>query len=464
MAAAVALWLVVVPTTAGAVEAGFDLLETDPATTQYRFSAAPIPASFFDPGSAAFTGEVSFGGIPLETFQGKDVGDADTIIERAQPFNLVAPFPAMDTRPIEIVALSLHSVQPITVQVGTTTQLWDVRVALSPTTPSHGQMTITKTSDQGGTFSSQLLVMPLFTFTRLSDGATRTIDVGQLRFDQQTLGNLILTSSNVPWRAGCVPPALAVSRLNDGFCPGLTVEGFKQPFVEESQLAKHGVLPAQPQLEHFKCYKIRPRQAVKQRRVQLADQFGASSARVLAPLSLCAPAQKNQERFVNDTAHLECYAIRQTPAFRARTVAVHNQFGSDILDVTKPTSLCAPSLKTPAKQRKPPPLPPAEQIDHFTCYRVSSQAQAPPRQVSVTDQFGSERLMVLQPVNLCAPVQKNAAQVQHPVGHLVCYKVKDLSTTKFRPQAVRVSNQFGSQAVTVVKPRLLCAPSVKVAL
>ena len=250
VATAVAVWLAV-PAAAGAVEPGFDLLQTDPAATVFSFQDEfTIPAGFFGPGSEPFTGEVHFGGLPLQTFQGRDVGDADTVVRRPQAANLQPPFPASDAIPIEIVSLSLQSVQPIQVNSGGTLQPWDVRVDLSPTHPSQGAMRIVKTSDQGGTFDSRLQVFPHFVFTRISDGATRTIDVGELPPSYQLQQDLLLNSANVPWRAGCVAPARAVPGINDGFCPGFTIQGAKQLNVEESRLAKHGVVPAQPRLVH----------------------------------------------------------------------------------------------------------------------------------------------------------------------------------------------------------------------
>src|SRR3990170_2822469 len=73
-----------IPAAASAqVPAGFDLFETDPASTQFHFQGpGTIPADFFAPGSDPFTGNVNFGGVPLETFNGLGTGDADTVVQR----------------------------------------------------------------------------------------------------------------------------------------------------------------------------------------------------------------------------------------------------------------------------------------------------------------------------------------------------------------------------------------------
>jgi hypothetical protein len=145
-------------------------------------------------------------------------------------------------------------------------------------------------------------------------------------------------------------------------------------------------------------------------------------------------------------------------------VAIRNQFGPALLTVRRPTSLCAPSVKTRLRRRNPPPLAPAEQIDHFACYRASSAVDPLRLRVRLRNQFGRGRVRVLRPVNLCAPAGKDGAAIQHPVEHLVCYEIRELVRRKFRPRTVRVTNQFGSRAVTVTAPGLLCVPSVKVAL
>ena len=454
IAAAATMCLAAAPAAAD-VPPGFDLFETDPEATVFSFREEfTIPPNFFDQGSQAFSGDVNFGGVPLNVFQGRDVGDADTVVRRLAPAALAPPFPAQAFVPIELVALNLVSVQPIVVQVGGQTQQWDVSAILSTLQPSRGDMRILQTGPEGGAFDSQLEVLPKFTFTRLSDGATRTIDTGVL--PPQNRQGLFLQVDAVPWRPGCIAPALAVPGLNDGFCPAFTPAGAKQPALERSRLVRHGVRPAQPRLEHFKCYAARPLTRFRQRRVSLRDQFGEGRATVIAPLELCTPVRKNREPFLNRTDHLKCYAIRQ-PGFGPRNVAVHNQFGPALLRLVAPSRLCVPSLKTRPTVRRPPRAVLA--TDHFKCYSVRGQPLRR-RTSALTDQFTRERVSVGVPVLLCAPVSKNNGGVKHPVRHLVCYSIA--ARTALRPRRVRVFNQFGIELLDVVQRRSLCVPSLKV--
>lgn len=220
------------------VPAGFDLFETDSSTSFQDFSETPIPAGFFDQGSEPFVGRITFEGVPIDPAQ---LGTTDTIVERQTDALLPPPYPSSDTIPIELVELSLVSVEPIVVQVGRTTQVWDVNVGVSRVVNSTGEMTITKVDNGGGTFSSTLYVQPVFTFTRLKDGAVRQLDTGALR-----LPPLEFVAKDVPWRRTCPPEVLEVPGVTtEFFCASVDDEG-KVLTEEQARLAKHGVKPGQP--------------------------------------------------------------------------------------------------------------------------------------------------------------------------------------------------------------------------
>lgn len=458
-AVAVVAALGAVAASPAAASSGYDLFETDPKQTSFNFQqgASEIPADFFGPGSQPFTGQVQFGGNPLETFGGHDTGDADTIVQRTDPN--VPGTPGENAQvPIEIVALNLVSVQPITVQVGNgSTQLWDVSVTLSPGQQSTGFMQINRTSAQGGTFGSSFDVFPLFTFTNRQSGEQKTLDMGQ-NVQPATAAALRFNAQDVPWVNDCAPPALLVPGLNDGFCPSLTATGLKHLTVEQALLATHGIVPAQPRLEHFQCYEVRGA-TTKKRNLALQDQFGASKARLGKVAELCNPARKNNEPWVHKKIHQVCYGIKdggtQTPQ-----VWVRNQFGSSLLQVKKARWLCAPSTKqiVTKRKRKPNVKAPNELlVDHFKCYPVKNLDGRKGGNVTVRDQFGKGRVRLAAPDRLCNPVQKNQTKSNHPIRHLVCYPSKG----KVKRRTVRVRNQFGRSYLKVVKRKRFCVPSTK---
>ncbi len=145
--------------------------------------AGPIPADFFGPGSDPFGGVVCLKGMPLGPTVFGDFGDADTIIERsANPFDRCGlPAGQTETVDIEIVALSLVGIDPITVTFngGQDPEPWDVKVDLSTVvTPPAGTLTATKGHCNGGTYTSVLNVQPRFTFDKVSDIDQVVLDTG----------------------------------------------------------------------------------------------------------------------------------------------------------------------------------------------------------------------------------------------------------------------------------------------
>lgn len=242
--------LLVVPATALATDVlpGYDLFATvppdqPPRPASYQDFTGPftIPPDFFDPGSDPFQGRVYFHGVPLGSFPGcfGDLGNTDTIVER-EATAVLPGVGSFDTVPIEIIALSLHSASPITVTYngGANPELWDVKVDLSPTLPSRGNMTIYHSLPDGGTFDAQFTVYPLLTFTRVSDLSVRILDAGMFGLGDQ------FSTSNVPWRHDPIGQPVARPSCVSNFVAGY--DGNKIDVEELAAYALHGVYPSWP--------------------------------------------------------------------------------------------------------------------------------------------------------------------------------------------------------------------------
>jgi hypothetical protein len=332
-----------------------------------------------------------------------------------------------------------------------------VRATLSPSRPSTGSVRLTQTEPTGGTFDSQITVYPVFTFTRLSDGAQRALDVGALpdgqRPDEPVVGN------DTPWRAGCVPPALEIGNLNSGFCAGQKPSGGTTLTIEQSEGLQHGIRPASARLEHFGCYAAPSGKGFKTRKVTLSDQFGRRVAKVARGLTLCAPTRKNKEAaVVNKRDHLRCYATNRGRPVRL-AVFLRNQFGPFTADVLEPNSLCVPSTKQVVRRGSEPPARGPFSIDHFQCYRIKPRGDFRGHGLVLRDQFGTWKTKIGTPSQLCVPVSKNKTPVEHPVEHLVCYRA---GPTRPLTRPVLIRNQFGREATQTVRAGLVCVPSLKV--
>jgi hypothetical protein len=153
---------------------GVDLFETpnDSMTVESLFTSNPLPADFFGPGSDPFDGIIALEGSPLATLPPDTLGPTDVIIKRLEPAVLDEPT-SITTVPIQLIALSLRSTDPITVTYdgGMNPEDWQVDICLSSVAPPpyFGSMTITRHCDSGGSFTAEIYeVLFKATFTRVN--------------------------------------------------------------------------------------------------------------------------------------------------------------------------------------------------------------------------------------------------------------------------------------------------------
>jgi len=264
-----------ITTAVAQIPEGIDLFTTPPGgATRLDFGSTPLPADFFAPGSDPFSGVIVFQGEPLNTLPLGLLGPTDTIVQRQAPAQVGGTNPP-PIIPIEIVALSLVSVNPITVTYsnGINPELWNVRINLSSNSPQPtGIMIISNgpCNGQGGTFDSQLPVSPRFVFTRVGDGTNRVVDPGPpVQFhtlDGHWLPNdpgfQIISPVNQSFMVDhdgdpSTPPRTVPRYPPQNFFPGLRATHcrplcgdsptyMKRMTHEEALFATHGILPAQP--------------------------------------------------------------------------------------------------------------------------------------------------------------------------------------------------------------------------
>ena len=216
-------------------------------------------------------------------------------------------------------------------------------------------------------------------------------------------------------------------------------------------------------LNHFQCYKLKPPSYVPRAGVSLDDQFGPGIVDVKRPVTLCNPADKNDEdpSAPSDPDHLVAYKMRQTsPAFARRTgVTVAHQFGTFVFDVVKPDRLLVPSAKS---HDATPPAPTAPAVDPFKCYKVA-RAHGRVDAVKVADQFGTLMLDLRKPVRLCIPADMDGAGIQDAAALLLCHQARvRRGSPRFSPPAgtIFTNNEFGAMSARVVKTQELCIPAL----
>jgi hypothetical protein len=140
------------------IRRGIDVFTTHAdGKTHYDFAQNPIPAGFFCNRSKAFTGRVTFKGLPLATGAPGQLSGVDTIIERLDDAIFDADGNAA-TR-IRFRALSLVSTRPVKTACGA----FHIYVTLAG--PQRvTRMSLRRTEEGGGSFKAPLAVDARLTF------------------------------------------------------------------------------------------------------------------------------------------------------------------------------------------------------------------------------------------------------------------------------------------------------------
>jgi hypothetical protein len=214
----------------------------------------------------------------------------------------------------------------------------------------------------------------------------------------------------------------------------------------------------QPSLDHYQCYEIEGRQ-MEPLPVELVDQFGATTNRVVEAKYLCAPVDKNGEGVNDKRSHLVCYTLSAQIPQNVR-VEVDNQFGTQEFIVRERQLLCVPSAKRIIEE-PPNGEPPKARDNHYQCYKAEHEP-IEPLPVKLADQFnpqGWEDRIIAMPF-LCNPVDKNGEGIFDVERHLACYTL----VRQQEPQTNRhvlVTDQFGKHELVVKQAQTLCVPSRK---
>ena len=212
-----------------AIRRGIDVFTTvDNGKTFYSFADNPIPAGFFCKRSAAFAGQVTFKGLPLESKVPGQLRGADTIIERLDDATFNADGTAQ-TR-IRVSALSLVSTAPLKTACGA----YHVYVTLAGE-QRETTMRIVRTEENGGSFYAPLAIDAKLTFIPVRQGKGRVRPL-------ELTASIDLPSGAIPWSFTAPPQAKRVAAVtvdtngdltadtllpgSSNFAPGWSANGF----------------------------------------------------------------------------------------------------------------------------------------------------------------------------------------------------------------------------------------------
>jgi hypothetical protein len=176
------------------------------------FAKKPIPAGFFCPESAPFTGRLAFEGVPIVTDIPGALGATDTIVQRLD--NAVFNKRGVAVTRLQFRALSLKSIAPIETACGK----FDVTVSLDGVQPIT-RMIITRENQNGGHFSAPLALNTKVSFTPVGRPSVETLELPM---------EVHFPDASLPWRSKSmapVPPGFVRvdtdgDRVPDTYLPG----------------------------------------------------------------------------------------------------------------------------------------------------------------------------------------------------------------------------------------------------
>lgn len=177
---------------------GSDFFQTATSKpTGVDFSAHPIPADFFCPGSKPFTGKVELKGVPLVTRPASAAGQSDTVVERVTNGAWTSGAAKIS---VKVRALRLTSTKPLSIDCAGKATEWQVDVAVCGDQPvSH----IVAKADEAcgcGHFDGDLKLKTRVKFTRV-DTKKVAGPIAQ---------NVALKITAMPWCPAAAPNQLTV--------------------------------------------------------------------------------------------------------------------------------------------------------------------------------------------------------------------------------------------------------------
>ncbi len=157
---------------------------------------------------------------------------------------------------------------------------------------------------------------------------------------------------------------------------------------------------------HLNCYKLKGRM-MKVPDVIVGNQFGEQRFTVRRPVELCVPATKDGIASELRINHFQCYTVKPapgTPPFLKQEVTVSDQFEEGTRTrVIRPLVLCTPVDKNGEGIVDPE--------NHLMCYRIrdaGKQQRFIPEKIEVADQFVEDSGLAVRaschaPALICVP-------------------------------------------------------------
>jgi hypothetical protein len=215
-----------------------------------------------------------------------------------------------------------------------------------------------------------------------------------------------------------------------------------------------------PVENHYKVYNSTA--IAISRPLTLLDQFSKLSVFDLSFDRFSTPAEKilpdgTDYPIINDVVHMDWWRILK-PQPSKNVVIVTDQFGQGQWLLGSAQYLLTPSLKNVPPDPRGGPPPPV--WNHYLCYDAL-KGPLLRQPVTLIDQFGGAKVVVLSARYFCTPVEKNDGGTIYPIidktAHLACYLIDDPLPDI---HSITTIDQFGFWKTTIAKDDCLCVPAL----
>jgi len=212
-------------------------------------------------------------------------------------------------------------------------------------------------------------------------------------------------------------------------------------------------------LDHFLFYDMATQPAGDIIGVQTQFDVGPASGperiQLRAAVMFGNPVQKNDEKILDQNAHLTFYLAYDAVPDPMRIVNYTDQFGRRKVVIGRKFGFLAPTQKA----RRGTAFP--TELDHYVAFEALDSSGPVNKAVKLRDQWGSYEAKVGQPMFFAAPSRKwhdgQVDGIKNAKAHLAIYRISPTTAVN----AAKTRDQFGSRIVNSGRIVLLAVPCAK---
>lgn len=242
--------------------------------------------------------------------------------------------------------------------------------------------------------------------------------------------------------------------LSRGEAYGLATTSTGGAFISDVFGDFHQLASKPSVVDHMRCFKARGTGGTgfTEQLLTVDDRFGTDSIVVFKPYRFCTPTSASGDPITDATTHLVCYKIRGS-RFPSQWIPFLSQRldGYRAYEVNRRDTLCVPA--------EVDGVPSAETHDSYRCMG-GRHWSSDDLDMTLTDAFGSQTLRVTKNDRVCGPTDILGEGRQEPGVDLRCDKIYG-NRNQPTPKDITVTDRFGTRTLRINKTDSHCVPALE---